>query len=96
MIPDLPKWSALSTPVLQSHFILNDIYSSGAAGALASPQTQITDVNQPVANAGDKGRAPDCAVYSVITHVQSGKPAIKHPAAIQQENRAEYSTVKVP
>lgn len=96
MIPDLPKWSAPSSPVLQSHFILNNIYSSSStAGTPTSPQTHITDVNRPVANAGNESRASDCGVYSVITHIQPRKPAIKHQAVTQEDKSSEYSAVKV-
>ncbi|XP_040912917.1 B- and T-lymphocyte attenuator [Toxotes jaculatrix] len=96
-IPDLPKGSSPSSPVLQAHFVLNDIYShsSSAAGTLPSPPSLITNGNQPLANTADESQVSDCAVYAVINHKRPGIPATRQHAETKQDKNPQYATVNV-
>ncbi|XP_071332489.1 uncharacterized protein [Trachinotus anak] len=94
-IPDLPKGSAPSTPVLQAHFVLNEIYSPSTARTPPLPLSLITDRNLPLANTGDESQGSDSAVYAVINHTQCGTTARKQRAASRQDKSPEYATVNV-
>ncbi|XP_040004762.1 B- and T-lymphocyte attenuator [Xiphias gladius] len=92
MIPDLPKGHAPSTPVLQAHFMLNDIYSPSTAGTPPSAPSLITNGDQPLANTADESQVSDCAVYAEISHTKCGIRARKQHAAIKQDKDPEYAT----
>ncbi|XP_018533777.1 B- and T-lymphocyte attenuator isoform X2 [Lates calcarifer] len=92
IIPDLPRRSAPTTPVLQAHFVLNDIYSTGTP---LSPAAVITSGDQPLANTADESQGSDSAGYSVINHKQSGNPARNQHAVTKQDKNPEYASISV-
>lgn len=93
MIPDLPKRSDPTTPVLQTHFsVLNDIYCPSSTGTPLSPPFTITNRNQPLTNIPNESQVSDCAVYAVINHRQPMLPARKQQTATKNP---EYATISV-
>ncbi|XP_060944000.1 B- and T-lymphocyte attenuator [Limanda limanda] len=84
-IPDLPKWSAPSSPVT---FVPSDIHSLG------TPPSLITSGIQPLAEAADVHKA-DCAVYATINHAQAGRPVSKPHAASEGDTNPQYAAVNV-
>ncbi|XP_026151527.1 B- and T-lymphocyte attenuator [Mastacembelus armatus] len=94
MIPDLPKRSSPTVPVLTAHFsILNDIYAPGPARTPSSPPHSFTNGNQPLASMAKEGQPS--GVYAVINHRQSRIPARKQGTVIKQDKKIEYTTVAV-
>ncbi|XP_044072321.1 B- and T-lymphocyte attenuator [Siniperca chuatsi] len=97
VIPDLPKRSAPSTHVLQTHFsILNDICTPNTAEKPLSQPPLMTTENQPaVANTADKSQVLDRAVYAVINHRQPGIPAREQHTVTKQNKNTEYAAINV-
>ncbi|CAB1448335.1 unnamed protein product [Pleuronectes platessa] len=83
-IPDLPKWSAPSSPVM---FVPSDLHSP------RTPPSLITSGIQPFAEVADERKASHCAVYATINHTQAGRPASKQHAA--SEGGPQYAAVIV-
>ncbi|XP_034431210.1 B- and T-lymphocyte attenuator isoform X1 [Hippoglossus hippoglossus] len=85
-IPDLPMWSAPSSPVM---FVPSDIHSPG------TPPYLITNGNQPLAKAADERKASLCAVYATVDHTQAGRPVSKQHAASEEDKAPQYAAVNV-
>ncbi|XP_062257911.1 B- and T-lymphocyte attenuator [Platichthys flesus] len=85
-IPDLPKWSAPSSPVM---FVPSDLHSPG------TPPSLLTSGIQPFAEAADERKACLCAVYATINHTQAGRPASKQHAASEGDTDPQYAPVNV-
>ncbi|XP_030614943.1 B- and T-lymphocyte attenuator-like [Archocentrus centrarchus] len=94
MIPDLPKWSPPSTPVLSTHLsILNDIHSPRTTERSKSPASQPCE-SQPSASK-PVVKTEVCAVYAVINHRQSSQPAGKQHTVTHQVKNPVYATINV-
>lgn len=94
MIPDLPKWTPPSTPILSTHVPpLNDVHSSWIAERTNSPGSHSSE-NQPSAPKPEV-KTKASAVYAVINHRQSSKPAGKQHTVTHQVKNPEYAVINV-
>lgn len=93
MIPDLPKRSDPTAPVLQNKFyVLNDICCPSTAGTPLSPPFLITNENQPLENIANEAQVSDCPVYAVINHTKSILPVRKQHTTTKDP---DYATINV-
>ncbi|XP_029386241.1 B- and T-lymphocyte attenuator isoform X4 [Echeneis naucrates] len=86
MIPDLPKASAPSTPVLQVRFVWNEANPPSTSGSQPSAPSLFSSGSQPCESTG----VSHTAVYTSINHTVSGMPARK-----EEVKDTEYAAIKV-